>query len=61
MTVVVSRGYQWIADSDRIAHAHPQRGRATRALCGRPAIDPRYGHPAAVRCPACQEVVDGRS
>jgi hypothetical protein len=58
VTVIVSRGYQWVADSDRVAHAVPDRGRQLRTLCGLRPVDPRYGWPAVVRCPACQEVVD---
>lgn len=61
MTVVVSRGYVWVAEQDRIAHAHVARGRATRTLCGLPPRDPRYAHPAAVRCARCEAVVEGRA
>lgn len=59
MSVVIDRGYVWVAERDRIAHAHIARGRATRTVCGQPAIDPRYGHPAATRCPACVARIDG--
>ena len=59
MTVTVSRGYVWVAEQDRIAHAHIARGRATRTLCGLPAKDPRYAHPAATRCPQCVAISDG--
>ena len=59
MTVTVSRGFVWVAEKDRIAHAHIARGKATRTLCGRPALDPRYAHPAATRCPECEEVASG--
>lgn len=59
MSVVVSRGYAWIAEQDGIAHAHPARGRRVRTLCGRPAIDERYGRPTIVRCARCIAVADG--
>lgn len=58
MSVVVAKGYAWIAERDGVAHAHLARGRATRTLCGLPALDPRFARPAAVRCSECQEVVD---
>lgn len=61
MTVVVSGGYAWIAEGDAIAHARTARGRAVRTLCGRPAVDERFARPAAIRCPACQEVIDRTS
>jgi hypothetical protein len=60
MTVVIRDGFRWIAEADGVAHATPQRGRALRALCGRVAVDERYGHPLAVRCSACQEVAQGQ-
>lgn len=56
MSVVVSNGYVWVADRDGIAHAHLARGRVTRTLCGEPARDPRYAHPAESRCLSCVEV-----
>lgn len=60
MTVVVSRDYVWVAERDRVAHAHVARGRSTRTLCGLPAKDPRYAYPAAVRCQQCEEVASGK-
>lgn len=60
MTVVVSRGYVWIAEDDRIAHAHASRGHVTRTLCGRPALDARWAKPAATRCSRCEEVASGQ-
>lgn len=60
MTVVVARGYVWIAERDAIAHAHLARGKVTRTLCGKPALDPRYAHPAAVRCETCAQRAEGR-
>lgn len=61
MTIVVSGGYAWIADRDRVAHAHPARSRSVRTLCDRPSVDPRYAYPAAVRCEACQAVAERRA
>lgn len=61
MTVVVSQGFRWIADRDRVAHAHRDRGRQIRTLCGLPAIDERSAWPAAIRCDKCQEVAQGLS
>jgi hypothetical protein len=58
MSVVVSQGFRWVADRDAIAHAHRDRGRQIRTLCGLPAIDERFGRPAAVRCPSCTEVAE---
>lgn len=58
MTVVVSRGFTWIAESDGVAHARSQRGRPTRTLCGRIAVDERFARPAAVRCTRCTEVAE---
>lgn len=61
MTVVISRGYRWIAERDGIAHATPDRGRRhVRSLCGAPAGDERLARPAAIKCPECTEVADGR-
>lgn len=60
MTVVIARGYAWIAEKDRVAHAHIARGRHTRTLCDRPALDPRYAFPAAVRCAECTAAIDGK-
>lgn len=60
MTVTVSRGYQWVADADRVAHATPARGHHTRTLCGKPVVDPRYAHPAATRCQDCDDVASAR-
>lgn len=60
MTVVVSRGFVWIAEAaDRVAHAHRAKGRQTRTLCNLPARDPRYAMPAALRCAACTAIADG--
>lgn len=61
MTAVVSGGFRWIADRDAIAHAHRDRGRQVRTLCNLPAIDERFGRPAAVRCQTCAEVIQGTS
>lgn len=61
MTVVVSSGFRWIAERDRVAHAHRLHGPVTRTLCGLPAIDERYGHPPAVRCPRCTKVAQEHS
>lgn len=59
MTVVVSRGFVWIAeDVGGVAHATPSRGRHTRTLCGRPAVDERYARPAATRCGDCERAID---
>ena len=59
MTTIVSKGYTWIAARDGEAHAHPFRGRPTRTLCDRPAVDPRFAWPASTRCTDCTAVVDG--
>lgn len=59
MTVVVSRGYAWIADKSGLAHATLDRGRRLRTLCGIKALDERYAWPAVVKCASCQERVDG--
>lgn len=58
MTVVIARGYAWMAEADGIAHATPSRGHHTRTLCGRLAIDERFARPAAVRCGDCQTAID---
>lgn len=61
MTVVISRGYAWVADRDGIAHAQPSRGKPRLTLCRITAVDPRFAQPAVVRCPLCTEVADGHS
>lgn len=54
MTVVTIRGYSWISEEQGgVAHAHPARSRATRTLCGLPALDARWAKPAALRCGEC--------
>lgn len=42
---------EWVSERDGESHA--ARPRAARTLCGRPAIDPRYGYGFARRCPDC--------
>lgn len=59
MTVVVLRGFRWIAEADGVAHATPARGRRTRTLCGISAVDERYARPAAIKCAGCLQVADG--
>jgi hypothetical protein len=59
MTVVIRDGFRWIAESDGEAHATPSRGRPIRTLCGRVAVDERYGRPPVTRCPRCTEVAQG--
>ena len=61
MTVVIRDGFRWIAEADGVAHATPQRGRALRALCGRVAVDERYGHPLAVKCDRCSAIAQGKA
>lgn len=58
MTTVVANGYAWVAEKDGTAHARPVHGRSLRTLCGRVAVDERYGHPPAVRCDECQAAVE---
>lgn len=59
MTVVVSRGYAWIADKSGLAHAYLARGRRLQPLCGGKATDERYAWPALVKCASCQAHADG--
>lgn len=45
-------GEAWIARTDGDAHLQPRSGRG-RAVCGEPAIDPRFHTPGRPRCVAC--------
>lgn len=58
MTVVISRGYAWVADRDGIAHAQPSRGKPRLTLCQITAVEPRFAQPARIRCDRCTEVAD---
>jgi len=58
VTVVILKGYAWVADRDGVAHAQRSRGVARFTLCGITAVEPRFAQPAAVRCPRCQEIAD---
>jgi hypothetical protein len=58
VTVVIAKGYAWIADKDGVAHAQPSRGRPRLTLCQITAIEPRFAQPARVKCERCQEVAD---
>lgn len=60
MTSVVAHGFLWVAAKDGISHARPARGHALQTLCGRRAVDERYGHPPAIRCDACQAIAERR-
>lgn len=57
MTVVVDKGYAWIARSDGVAHAH--FGSRALTLCGQRRVDPRYAWPIVSRCGDCQRVASG--
>jgi len=59
VTIVVTKGFAWVAGPDRIAHAQRARGRAVRTLCDLPALDERFARPAALRCDRCTATADG--
>ena len=51
-------GIRWTAGADKLAHAHPARGRAVWTLCKLTAIDERFRHPERARCQACWRALD---
>lgn len=59
MTVIVLRGFRWVASLDGVAHASPARRAVPRPLCGAPSTDERYARPAVVKCSECLALVDG--
>ena len=53
-------GVSWRAGADKLAHAHPGRGRQIWTLCKQRAVDERTAHPEKRRCQACWTALDGR-
>jgi hypothetical protein len=51
-------GVRWTAGADKLAHAHPARGRAVWTLCKLTAVDERFRHPERTRCQACWRALD---
>ena len=47
------RAAAWLAGSDSVAHAVPDRGRAPRTACGQPATGELLAWPERERCPQC--------
>jgi hypothetical protein len=47
---------RWIAESDGQAHAHVGP-RATRTVCGKPALSERHAWPGKTRCETCTAAV----
>lgn len=53
-------GIAWRAGADKLAHAHPERGRQIWTLCKQSAVPENAAHPEKRRCEACWTALDGR-
>ena len=51
-------GIAWRAGADRLAHAHPGRGRQIWTLCRQQAVPENMAHPERSRCRACWMALD---
>ena len=53
-------GIAWRGGADRLAHAHPSRGRVIWTLCKQTAVPENSAWPELRRCNACWSALDGR-